>query len=1291
MRTSSWRFISLVGVLSLGLLAAAVRAETFTNPQLISTSYDPVGVASADLNSDGAIDLVYVDGVNPSVVHILQGRGNGTFSHGQDISLPAAICGYRSCPVNLADVTHDGKTDIIMGGADSNSGQIAVLTGRGDGTFNPAVVTSIVNTNGGHPSFNTVMGIGDVNGDGAADLVIADSSSATLYVLLGNNTGKFSVGSTVTFYFTGGTETYLFDLNGDGHLDIVVNDLIGANTYVLQGNGDGTFKAATVFLSFALLFTDVDGDGHPDIVGEVYPGQVQIFKGKPDGTFAAASVIATVPANAQLVAAGDVNNDGIVDLAFLIPPGIGVLLGNGNLTYGSLLPTVAGSVVSGFSHVGVAQGDFNRDGYGDVAMAVSGGISVLTGNGDGTFVSADSYELGHAVGSTAIGDFNGDQHRDVAVTVSATYPLLLLGNGAGKFTLATDQNQSYGTQPPSPSIVAADFNGDGKRDLDIVERTDAFPFGQPFLLFGAGDGTFGTPSPIDAGPSLVGDVNSDGRSDLVFRSINVNSITTLLGRADGAFTQMMTTMIYPAGDVAALGDLNHDGKPDLLVFENLSMRAWLGKGDGTFTQSQLVSNSPQPIYAQYVTIADLDGDGNGDIVVVSYPAAASPLLIYYGNGDGTFQDAALLPISHWYTQLVIADVNLDGKPDLILSDDNGIAVMLNLGSRSFGNELHFVAGQHLAGLSVADVNGDGYLDIITANANGSTVSVLLNDPDGNPGGGAASNGSFTISPEPSLFAQPVTLTIVMSVPAGPVPTGSVSFSVDGSFLTTKTLANGKATYILNSALTTGTHQFVVTYYGDNTYAAETFSVLHVVLPPVYATTTVLTATPTVIYTSQTVSLTATVSSVVPVPAGIVTFMDGTQTLGSRTIYGNPVLVFDTNLLAAGTHSLTAVYHGWQDPFNEQAIFQPSVSAPVTVVVNSIPTTTGLQVSSTSPTAGTVVTFAANVASGSGVPFGSATFYDGNVALGTSSLKADGSCTYSTASLAIGSHSITAAFNANATFAASTSAAIVVTVTPAATNLIPAAVIVSVSSAGDESVMVANVWPQSSDFSGEVVFLDGGTILGKAQVDGHGTASLSVPAFRNGDHTFFASFTGEARLAPAASPALAERLPENREGFSLTASAKSVDLTSSGSDVFFTVVPTSGFQQRIQLSCVDGIPAGYSCSFSPDQLFSGTSHLRIAQSSKAGTRRSRTVLTPGIIGIFGFAFLLVGIQRRHKLGLFTVLYLTVLSFALIVGCGNPPAPSDQPQMIVLSTQATAGVGDGKVIHSAQILLNIQPSK
>ena len=1263
---------------------SSAGAGTFKNPELINTSYDPQGIAAADLNGDGRVDLLYVDGIGSLTLHSLLGNGDGTFSHVEDKALPDGVCSSLSCVINLGDVNHDGIVDVIVGGRTvSGEGIVVALIGNGDGTFAAPVVSSLAHggSNGGNASFNAGIAIGDINGDGATDLVVGDPMSATLYVLLGDGSGRFSIGSTATYYYTGLTISYLYDLNGDGHPDIVLNDLVGAQTYVSFSNGDGTFKPAVVFLSFAVLFADMDGDGHPDIVGRLYPDQVQIFKGKPDGTFGSASVIATGPDDAQLAGTGDFNRDGAPDLLFMTPVGVGVALAEGNLTYGALSTSVAGKAIPGYYQFGLAQGDFNNDGRQDIAMAVNGGVLVLLGNGDGSFASADSYDVGNAVGTAVVADFNGDKHPDIALTVSASYPRILSGNGSGSFTLTADQNQSYTTQDPSESMLAGDFNGDGKMDLDIVERTSSYPYGQPFVLLGNGNSTFANPTAISSDPALVADVNNDGRSDMV--TLYNASILSLLGQANGSFSQVTTPLLQTTYGVAAIQDLNRDGKVDLLTYEFPTMRVWLGKGNGGFTQGNLVDQSPaQQFNAEYVTVADLDGDGNADIVVVPYPNQISvpfTILIYYGNGDGTFPAGVYLPMSHGYTQLVIADVDQDNKPDLVLSDGAGIAVMKNLGGRNFGPEQHFVAGQRIAGLSVADVNGDGFPDIVVANESGTTATVLLNQPGSNAIDGAPSNGLFTISPEPAQYGQPVTLSIAMSVASGPVPTGSVSFNVDGAFIASLALVNGKASRTYSGALMTGIHTFIATYEGDKTYAPESFSLLHTVTPPIYATTTVLAASPTTLLTSQTVRITATVSSTVTVPAGAITFLDGVNTLGSRNIYQGPVVTFDTNLLSAGVHNLTAVYHGYQEPFDQQVVFQPSTSAPVTVTVNATGTSTALSASTQSPTAGSVVTFTASVNSAAGSPFGGATFYDGATSLGTSSLKADGSCTFSTASLSVGTHNIKAAFNANATFAGSTSSTTVVTVSPVAADLAPTLVRLAVSAQGDRNLLTASVNSATGTPTGEIVFLSDGQIIGQVVADSSGEASLSVPALTAGAHILYASLAGDPQFAAGVSPALVEQLPPAGRGFDLAVSASELDLNLSPTTEL-TVVPESGFQSLVQFTCADGVPSGYECTFSPDSLYGGSSVLRLQRMSSPILRHASLLLYTPVAGVL---LVCLAVPRRRRLLAGALIMISVT--ALMTGCGNP-SPA-RPQMTVLSVRASAGTGAATVIHSTQILLKV----
>ena len=208
MRTFRWQ--SCVLLLALSFFGTPASASpsggTFKNPPIIPTATDVAGIATADVNHDGKPDLVYVDGTTSYSLHVLLGNGDGTFAHGQDIILPAGVC----CAVTIADVTGDGKLDVILQGSVNTQAVVTVLVGNGDGTFQPPVSTTFQPACcGDDPDFRGAAGVGDINGDGKADLVLCDILNGALYVLLGNNTGSFTFSRQIQTYTEG--IAYLLD------------------------------------------------------------------------------------------------------------------------------------------------------------------------------------------------------------------------------------------------------------------------------------------------------------------------------------------------------------------------------------------------------------------------------------------------------------------------------------------------------------------------------------------------------------------------------------------------------------------------------------------------------------------------------------------------------------------------------------------------------------------------------------------------------------------------------------------------------------------------------------------------------------------------------------------------------------------------------------------------------------------------------------------------------------------------------------------------------------------------
>jgi hypothetical protein len=281
--------------------------------------------------------------------------------------------------------------------------------------------------------------------------------------------------------------------------------------------------------------------------------------------------------------------------------------------------------------------------------------------------------------------------------------------------------------------------------------------------------------------------------------------------------------------------------------------------------------------------------------------------------------------------------------------------------------------------------------------------------------------TVTVTPGAPVFGQAVTLTATVAAvsPGAGTPTGTVTFLDGATTLGTRTLSGGSAT-LTTSALGAGAHAISAAYGGDANFAGSTGTPSGGSLTINQASTTTSLGTsssPSLV--GQLVTFTATVTVVAPgagTATGTVTFFDGGATLGSGTLNSAGQTTFTSSSLAAGPHSITAQYGGGTS-------FTGSTSAPLLQTVNPGNTTTILVASVTSTTQGQSITFTATVspvAPAAGMPTGTVTFNDYNVALGTSTLTS-GQATLTTSSLGVGLHSITATYNGNASFVTSTSA------------------------------------------------------------------------------------------------------------------------------------------------------------------------------------------------------------------------------------------------------------------------------
>jgi hypothetical protein len=286
-----------------------------------------------------------------------------------------------------------------------------------------------------------------------------------------------------------------------------------------------------------------------------------------------------------------------------------------------------------------------------------------------------------------VADFNGDGHLDLALTGYGNGAVsILLGQGDGSFLAP----QSYPVGNDSRFVVVGDFNGDGHPDL-VVGGLDSNNNGKITVLLGKGDGSFQAGQSYDVGflpTAVVGDFNSDGQLDLAVFDAGAfvnGTVRILLGNGDGSFQATQSYDIGFRPGSVVVGDFDNDGHLDLAV-EGLSgvdegekwmMSLLLGKGDGSFQAAQSYDIGPQPTC---LIVGDFNRDGNLDLAL-AHPGSSSnapgTLSVLLGKGNGTFQPAQGYEAGYNPRSVTVGDFNGDGFQDLAVAGEDGVTVLLN--------------------------------------------------------------------------------------------------------------------------------------------------------------------------------------------------------------------------------------------------------------------------------------------------------------------------------------------------------------------------------------------------------------------------------------------------------------------------------------------------------------------------------------------------------------------------------------------------------------------------------------
>jgi hypothetical protein len=794
-----------IHLLATAQLTSAGTASWKYIPGIGSHSYKAVFVGTkSDSTSDSAVSLLSVAGKYPTSTALVSSGSVGAYSLG---------------------------ATVVAGGSATISGSISFLDlSNASATLGTEALTSNPSGPGFFPVWSSPAGVsygtndavvGDFNGDGIPDLAVLeeyfgdyDQPDSEVVIFLGDGDGTFTAvpGSPATiidgnYGSLNISSMVVEDFNGDGKADLFVT----RNSTVLLGNGDGTFTpgpTVPLMITNPTYITDGDfnGDGFADLIVASYisetPDSYMLteFLGNGDGSFAVGPAISVALSGPVAIAPGDLNGDGISDLAVTNYGGtVSVLLGNGD---GSFTASPISPVVT--APISIAEADFNGDGIPDLAVGISGNSAPVMG----------------------------------------TTIMIFLGSGNGLFTVGTP---IQGSSNPA-AIAVEDFNGDGKADLLVASNTSLG------LLLGSGDGTF-TASPATGSlyaPTFVAaaDFNGDGIPDAVaeseFQSVVGAGATVWAGAMQSA-TATLNGVSVPPGTGAHQVAANYPGDGNYIASTSSALS--LSASIATPTINLTSAPNPATYGAALVFIATVSGSGLQPTGTVNFRSNVG--------------------------QLGTATLNSSGVATYTIST-------LPLGSYSIA----------------ASYSGDSNYNAVTSASESVTVSK------------GTATASVTSSAASGVVGSPLTFTATVSG-GGAAPTGSVSFLDGTTSLGSGTLAAGTAS-LTTSSLAVGSHSITVSYAGDTNYSPVTSTPVSITVTLVPATVALSPASAS-FYAGLAQPVTISVSGVSgkPTPTGTITLSNGAGYTSAATALsaGSAAITIPVNSLANGSNTITAAYSG----------------------------------------------------------------------------------------------------------------------------------------------------------------------------------------------------------------------------------------------------------------------------------------------------------------------------------------------------------------------------------------------
>ena len=999
---------------------------------------NPDSVAVGDFNGDGILDLAVANSVF-NTVSILLGNPNGTFQ-------PQVTYGTGdiSTSVAVADFNGDGIPDLAVTNLGDNT--VSVLLGKGDGTFQPQVTYPT-------ESEPASLAVGDFNGDGIPDLAVAnsDSDTAGVSVLLNQLTETITATATGVYVVGPGNPGHLVEANYPGAGDFAASvsgkinlaALLIPTTLTLATTSPTTVPVGTqVTLTSTLnpymaqgfttdgevvnfLITGLGPNEIPEatpLSGGVAtlslnlsaPGQITVasyYKGM-DNAFDASqannivfnvqelttTTLAVISAGAPV---SSVASKSVVTLTAVVATGAGAVT-TGTVNFCNAGATAGATDCTDINLVGTAQ--LNTDGNASISFVPGIGshsyqaIFVGTTSGTssvsaastltvtGTFATTTTIAASGTPGSyTLTASVAGMVSRAAEPGPTGTVSFLNTGNanyslataplGAGTLAQSFAPEVSYATGLEPQSAAVGDFNRDGIPDLVVANGTGD----TVSVLLGNANGKFQPQVTYATGSYsisvAVADFNGDGFLDLAVVNLVDNTVSVLLGNGDGTFQPQVTYATGSAPSSVAVGDFNGDGIIDLAVADNDedSVSVFLGKGDGTFNAPVLYFAGGNP---QFVAVGDFNGDGFPDLAVANY--SGNSIAVLLGNGNGTFQtQVSYATGSNPYSEAV-GDFNGDGVLDVAVAnlDGESVSVLLGNGDGTFQPQVTYATGNLTYSVAVGDFNADGIPDLVAICNGADPVSLLLGKGD----------GTFQ-PPEAYAIGSGPQFVAVGDFNGDGVPdlavvnTGMNSVSVLLNQLTMTATATAAGVAVTG----TGMQNVEASYPGDANYGAGFSTTTPLTAQPV-ATTLSISASAANITFGQPATLTATLnpytSQGYSTNGEPVTFMSNGVALGTAALQTG-VATLITGALQGGSNQLAASYAG-------DTNFAPPAPGAESIVVNPAGQTITFGAIGTQ-VVGTPLTLTASSSSGLAVSFASSTIGVCTVAGNIATMLTIGTC------------------------------------------------------------------------------------------------------------------------------------------------------------------------------------------------------------------------------------------------------------------------------------------------------------